>query len=129
MLARAAADTAVITARLSDVKSADLSKFRAAAYPDPRFAACVERINPNLLLKPGPVFTEDGESYVFAAINDGRFERRPIVAAPDAEGRLRVTSGLRAGERIVTDGAMLYTPSRYARAGRPVKRLSACAYH
>jgi hypothetical protein len=44
---------------------------------------------------------------VFAAINDRRFERRLIVAAPDAEGRLRVTSGLRAGDRVVTDGAML----------------------
>ena len=55
----------------------------------------------------GAVFTEDGKSYVFAAINDRRFERRLIVAAPDAEGRLRVTSGLHAGEKIVTDGAML----------------------
>jgi cobalt-zinc-cadmium efflux system membrane fusion protein len=118
----------------------------AAAYPDRRFPASVERIsdkvdpdsrtlkvrllvsNPEFLLKPemfitaslelseggsalsvpaGAVFTEDGKSYVFAAINDRRFERRPIVAAPDAEGRLRVTSGLHAGERVVTDGAML----------------------
>jgi cobalt-zinc-cadmium efflux system membrane fusion protein len=118
----------------------------AAAYPDRRFTASVERIsdkvdpdsrtlkvrllvsNPNVLLKPemfitaslelseggtaisvpaGAVFTEDGKSYVFAAINDRRFERRPIVAAPDAEGRLRVTSGLRAGDKVVTDGAML----------------------
>jgi cobalt-zinc-cadmium efflux system membrane fusion protein len=118
----------------------------AAAYPDRRFTANVERIgdkvdadsrtlkvrllvsNPEILLKPemfitaslelseggaaiqvpaGAVFTEDGKSYVFAAINDRRFERRLIVAAPDAGGRLRVTSGLRAGERIVTDGAML----------------------
>jgi cobalt-zinc-cadmium efflux system membrane fusion protein len=118
----------------------------AAAYPDRRFPASVERIsdkvdpdsrtlkvrllvsNPDLLLKPemfitaalqlseggsamtvpaGAVFTEDGKSYVFTAINDRRFERRLIVAVPDAEGRLRVTSGLRVGERIVTDGAML----------------------
>ena len=118
----------------------------AAAYPDRRFPATVERIsdkvdpdsrtlkvrllvsNPKFLLKPemfitsslelsgggaaisvpaSAVFTEDGKSYVFAAINDRRFERRLIVAASDAEGRLRVTSGLRVGDRIVTDGAML----------------------
>jgi cobalt-zinc-cadmium efflux system membrane fusion protein len=118
----------------------------AAAYPDRRFPATVERIsdkvdpdsrtlkvrllvaNPKFLLKPemfitsslelagggsaisipaSAVFTEDGKSYVFAAINDRRFERRLIVAAPDAEGRLRVTGGLRVGDRIVTDGAML----------------------
>lgn len=84
--------------------------------------------NPNLLLKPemfinssldlsaggstmfvpvDAVFTEDGKSYVFAAKTDRRFERRPVVAVPDADGRLRVTSGLRVGDRIVTDGAML----------------------
>jgi cobalt-zinc-cadmium efflux system membrane fusion protein len=119
----------------------------AAAYPDRRFPATVERIsdkvdpdsrtlkvrllvsNPKFLLKPemfitsslelsgggaaaisvpaGAVFTEDGKSYVFAAIDDRRFERRLIVAAPDAEGRLRVTSGLRVGDRVVTDGGML----------------------
>ena len=118
----------------------------AAAYPDRRFPASVERIsdkvdpdsrtlkvrllvsNPNGLLKPemfitsslelsgsGPaislpasaVFTEDGKSYVFVAKTDQRFERRLIVATPDAEGRLRVTSGLRVGNRVVTDGAML----------------------
>jgi hypothetical protein len=74
-----------------------------------------------LLLKP--MRTDDGKSYVFTAINDRRFERRPIVAVPDAEGRLRVTSGLRAGNREI------YTPSRYACAGKPVRRLRALAYH
>lgn len=39
-------------------------------------------------------------SHVFAVINDRRFERRLIVPAPDAEGRLRVTSGLRVGVRV-----------------------------
>jgi membrane fusion protein, heavy metal efflux system len=118
----------------------------AAAYPDRRFTASIERIgdkvdpdsrtlkvrllvsNPNGLLKPEmfvtaslelgvggaalsvpatAVFTQDGKSYVFAAIGDRRFERRLIAAAPDAEGRLRVTSGLRAGDKVVTNGAML----------------------
>lgn len=118
----------------------------AAAYPDRRFSASIERIgdkvdpesrtlkvrmlvsNPNGLLKPEmfitaslelseggaalsvpatAVFTQDGKSYVFAAIGDRRFERRLIAAAPDAEGRLRVTSGLHVGDRVVADGAML----------------------
>jgi len=118
----------------------------AAAYPDRRFSASIERIgdkvdadsrtlkvrllvsNSNGLLKPEmfitaslelsgggaamsvpatAVFTQDGKSYVFAAIGDRRFERRLIAAAPDAEGRLRVTSGLHVGDQVVTDGAML----------------------
>jgi len=53
------------------------------------------------------VFAQDGKSYVFAAIGDRRFERRLIAAAPDGEGRLRVTSGLHVGDQVVTDGAML----------------------
>lgn len=53
------------------------------------------------------VFTQDGKSYVFAAIGDRRFERRLIAAAPDGEGRLRVTSGLHVGDQVVSDGAML----------------------
>jgi multidrug efflux pump subunit AcrA (membrane-fusion protein) len=69
----------------------------------------------------GAVFTEDGKSHVFAAVNDRRFERRLIVAAPDAEGRLRVTGGLRAGERVVT-GAAADRPERRStpRADTPV---------
>jgi cobalt-zinc-cadmium efflux system membrane fusion protein len=92
----------------------------AAAYPDRRFPATVERIsdkvdpdsrtlkvrllvsNPKFLLKPemfitsslelsgggaaisvpaGAVFTEDGKSYVFAAIDDRRFERRSVIGS------------------------------------------------
>ena len=86
--------------------------------------------NPGLLLKPEmfitaalvlnestagvtvPVkalFTEGDRSYVFVAVdpNARRFERRLTVAAPDGTGRLRVTSGIGPGDRVVTDGALL----------------------
>lgn len=96
--------------------------FLAGFHPD------LPGSNPNFLLKPemfltsslelngdgaakpvpaSAVFTEDGKSYVFAVISDRRFERRQIVTASDAEGRLRVTSGLRAGDRMVV------LPARY----------------
>lgn len=123
----------------------------AAAYPDRRFTATVERIhdrvdpetrtlkvrllvaNPGLLLKaemfltasvelnesangiPVPaaaVFTEGGKSFLFVAQGERQFERRLVTSAPDGEGRLRVTSGLRTGDRVVTDGALLLNSRR-----------------
>jgi membrane fusion protein, heavy metal efflux system len=118
----------------------------AAAWPDRRFTATVERIsdrvdpesrtlkvrllvsNPGLLLKPEmfitasvelsettagitipstALFTEDGKSYLFVALDGRRFERRMVAAAPGGEGRWSVTSGLRTGDRIVSNGALL----------------------
>jgi multidrug efflux pump subunit AcrA (membrane-fusion protein) len=52
-------------------------------------------------------FHEGERSYVFVAAGERRFERRLISAAPDGEGRLRIASGLKAGDRVVTDGALL----------------------
>src|SRR5262249_5659502 len=84
--------------------------------------------NPDLLLKPETfigasvelnepvaglpvpaqaVFTEGSQSFLFVSAGDRRFERRAVTAAPDGEGRLRVTGGLQAGETIVADGAVL----------------------
>jgi cobalt-zinc-cadmium efflux system membrane fusion protein len=118
----------------------------AAAWPDRRFTATVERIsdrvepesrtlkvrllvsNPGLLLKPEmfitasvelsettagipipstALFTEDGKSYLFVALDGRRFERRMVSAAPGGEGHWSVTSGLRTGDRVVSNGALL----------------------
>jgi len=118
----------------------------AAAYPDRRFTASVERIgdkvdaesrtlkvrllvsNPQMLLKPEmfiaavvevggggtsltvpskAVFMEDGKSYLFVAAGPRRFERRPVTASPDGEGRVRISGGLKAGDSVVTEGALL----------------------
>lgn len=118
----------------------------AAAYPDRRFSAHVDRIsdkvdadtrtikvrllvsNPGLLLKPEmfitaslvlnesvptitvpakALFTEGERSYAFVALEGASFQRRLVAAVQDGPGRLRVTSGIHAGERIVSDGALL----------------------
>ena len=119
----------------------------AAAYPDRRFTAHVDRIsdkvdpesrtlkvrllvsNPGLLLKPEmfitaalvlnestpgvtvPVkalFTEGDRSYAFVAVGTaGASNAAWSRAAPDGAGRLRVTSGIGPGDRVVADGALL----------------------
>jgi membrane fusion protein, heavy metal efflux system len=53
------------------------------------------------------LLSEDDKSYIFVATGERRFERRLVSAIPDGPGRMRVTSGLRNGDRIVTDGALL----------------------
>ena len=84
--------------------------------------------NPNLLLKSEMFITaslelserttgvtvpakallsEDDKSYIFVAAGERRFERRLISATPDGSGRMLVTSGLRAGDRVVTEGSLL----------------------
>jgi cobalt-zinc-cadmium efflux system membrane fusion protein len=84
--------------------------------------------NPNLLLKPEmfitaalelsgtsagisipakAMFTEGEKSFVFVATGDKRFERRQLAAIPEGDGQLRVTNGVRTGDRVVTDGVML----------------------
>jgi cobalt-zinc-cadmium efflux system membrane fusion protein len=52
-------------------------------------------------------FTEGDRGYVFVATGQRTFERRPIEAASEGEDRLRVLSGVRNGDRVVTDGALL----------------------
>jgi membrane fusion protein, heavy metal efflux system len=84
--------------------------------------------NPNGRLKPGmfataslylppsgntltvpatAVFMEDGKSYSYVQTGDRTFTRREISTAPDGGNRVRVMAGLRAGDRIVTDGVLL----------------------
>jgi len=53
------------------------------------------------------LLSEDDKNYLFVADGERQFERRLVTAAPDGSGRVRVTSGLRSGDRIVTDGALL----------------------
>lgn len=84
--------------------------------------------NPGLLLKPEmfitasvvvrekttaltvpakALFTEGDRSYAFVAVDDRHFERRLVVASADGAARRRVTTGIRPGDRVVADGALL----------------------
>jgi cobalt-zinc-cadmium efflux system membrane fusion protein len=62
---------------------------------------------PGITVPAKAVFTEGDRSYAFVAVTDRRFERRPVTSTADGAGRLRVTTGLRPGDRVVADGALL----------------------
>jgi membrane fusion protein, heavy metal efflux system len=53
------------------------------------------------------VFVEGERNYVFVLQSDHHLTRRPVEVVPDPSGRTRVVGGLQAGDRVVSDGALL----------------------
>ena len=62
------------------------------------------------------VFTENGRSFVYVELAPGRFTRRSVEVAPGEGPSRRVLNGLRIGERIVVDGALLLRQEEQQRA-------------
>lgn len=54
------------------------------------------------------VIDAGAEHYAFVAIDESHYERRPIVTRAGAGAWVRITSGLRAGERVVTGNAVFF---------------------
>jgi cobalt-zinc-cadmium efflux system membrane fusion protein len=83
---------------------------------------------PSALTVPASaIFVEDGRTYVYAEIAPRTFERRAIEVSPEDRGpgtpgvvtaaRRRVVDGLKAGDRIVVDGALLLRQQEDRKAG------------
>jgi len=62
---------------------------------------------PGITVPAKALFTEGDRRYAFVAMDGLRFVRRLVTTAPDTVGRPRITSGIRAGDRVVADGALL----------------------
>ena len=60
-----------------------------------------------LMVPASAVFTEGGKNYVYVQTGVREFARRAVEVSPDPSGRMRVTSGLKAGERVVSERALL----------------------
>jgi cobalt-zinc-cadmium efflux system membrane fusion protein len=63
------------------------------------------------------VFVDEGRSFVYVEAGEDRFERRLIEVADRPGADVRVLSGLRAGDRIVVDGALLLRQEEEKKAG------------
>ena len=95
--------------------------------------------NPRLRLKPGmfieatlqlpqsntaltapakAVFVENGASYVYVQTGTARFARREVTTLSGSGNRVRITRGLAAGDRVVTDGVLLMRALETDDAGR-----------
>jgi cobalt-zinc-cadmium efflux system membrane fusion protein len=56
---------------------------------------------------PASALLSDGEaSAVVVALGQGRFQRRTVELGGEQDGRVRILSGLKAGEQVVAEGAL-----------------------
>jgi cobalt-zinc-cadmium efflux system membrane fusion protein len=60
-----------------------------------------------LTVPASAVLTEGGKTYVYVKTGMTEFTRRPVEVSPDPSGRMRVTSGVKAGEKVVSERALL----------------------
>jgi cobalt-zinc-cadmium efflux system membrane fusion protein len=68
------------------------------------------------IIQADAIFTEGGRSFVYVELGPGRFARRPVEVAPGVGPSRRVLTGLRLGDRIVVDGALLLRQEEQQRA-------------
>jgi membrane fusion protein, heavy metal efflux system len=61
-------------------------------------------------------FNESGRPWIYVALASNRFVRRPIEVDQDPGPTRRVLSGLKEGDRVVTDGALLLRQEEEKRA-------------
>jgi cobalt-zinc-cadmium efflux system membrane fusion protein len=60
---------------------------------------------PVLLIPREAVLDNEGKKIVYVLISGEEFERRDVVLGDEYEGRVAILSGVRSGERVVTQGA------------------------
>ena len=60
-----------------------------------------------ILVPSSAVIREGNDSYVFLAKGNGHFERRTVRLGRSFESTVEIAAGLKAGDTIVSDGALL----------------------
>jgi len=70
-----------------------------------------------LTVPSGALFTQDGRTWAYVSTEPGRFVRRAIEIVQEEGTEPRVLTGLRAGDRVVIDGALLLRQEEEKRAG------------
>lgn len=65
---------------------------------------------PALVVPERAVIASQGEQYVYVVAEQNRIERRPVELDRRRDGRVEVTSGLAAGERVVSEGTVRVRP-------------------
>jgi membrane fusion protein, heavy metal efflux system len=67
----------------------------------------VRSIAPAIVIPASAVIREGAATYVYVQRNANQFEKRAVTLAPSAAEQAEVEKGLKAGEVIVTEGALL----------------------
>jgi cobalt-zinc-cadmium efflux system membrane fusion protein len=53
------------------------------------------------------VFLKDNQSYLFIEESPGRFERKPVKAGRESDGKTLILDGVTVGQKVVTEGCLL----------------------
>lgn len=70
--------------------------------------ASIALLDEGLVLPTSAVLVRDGQrTVVYVEEEDGVFDRREVAVGPAVDGRVHVIAGLREGERVVVEGALL----------------------
>lgn len=60
---------------------------------------------PALVVPQGAVQRNESETFVFVEVGERLFEAREVVLGQESEDQIEITSGLKAGENVVVEGA------------------------
>jgi cobalt-zinc-cadmium efflux system membrane fusion protein len=102
-------DAATRTIRVRAALPNPSGKFRPEMFGEIRHEDNYQTVP---VLPAGAVVQSDRRSIVFRERSRGVFEAVAVTAGRQREGRVPVTSGLKPGDRVVVDGAMLLRGSR-----------------
>jgi cobalt-zinc-cadmium efflux system membrane fusion protein len=67
----------------------------------------VRSVSPAVLIPASSVIREGTSSYVYVQRKQNEFEKRTVALGPTEEDQIEVQSGVKAGEVIVSEGALL----------------------
>jgi cobalt-zinc-cadmium efflux system membrane fusion protein len=74
------------------------------------YAAIDVQSDPNdkaIIVPLTALFTEGDSDWLFVAIGDGHYQKRPVKAGLRLKDKAIILDGLKEGERLVVDGALL----------------------
>ena len=100
-----ALDPATRTVKVRCVVTNDSGRLKPEMFASVSFF--LEESVPAITIPAQAVLTESGSTFVYLAKGDNAFIRQRVDVQPGEPGRLRLTAGLRAGDRIVTNGTIL----------------------
>ena len=93
-----------VTVPLSLLGNSD-GRLKAGMFADIEIVTTV--LN-NVLLIPDDALQTDGENQiVFVALDGNKFEKRVVKLGLEQQGRVQVLEGVKAGEKIVTQGSFI----------------------
>ncbi len=64
-------------------------------------------LNGVLIVSDSALQTDGDEQTVFVSLGDGKFEQRIVKRGEEQPGKVRILAGLKAGEKVVTDGSFI----------------------